>query len=64
VEIGRHAVERLIDRSTQRVGRGQIDALLVGIIPKQQHEAQYHIDCENEPRTVFDEKVEQIVHLA
>ena len=62
VEIGRDTVERLIDGGAHRVGRRQIDALLVGIILKQQHEAQYHIDSENEPRTVFDEEVEQIIH--
>ena len=44
--------------------RRQVGALLVRVILKQQHEAQYHIYCENEPRTVFDEKVEQIIHRA
>jgi hypothetical protein len=62
VKIGRDTVKSPVNCGTQRVGRGQVNALLVRVILKQQHEAQYHIDCENEPRTVFDEKVEQIIH--
>ena len=62
VEIGSDAVKSLIDRSAHAVGRCQINALLVGVVLKQQHEAQNHIDSENEPRTVFDKKIEQIVH--
>ena len=62
MKITGHRAHRFIYGGRGGIGRGEIDALLIGIVAQQEHKAQDHIDYEHEPSAVLDKEIEQIVH--